>query len=166
VSFEEAATVFGDPLALAIEYAVDPGRTLLLGTSDRLRVLLVVHVELADETIRLISARRATSHERGDMKKVSRPKEPSKASLREIPEVDFTAAKVRRNPYAARVAAEDIHVRPGRPRKGTETGPTEPRSIRFPAPFWKLLEARAKAQGLSLHSALRAAIIDWARRAS
>jgi uncharacterized DUF497 family protein len=29
-----------------------------------LRVLLVVHVELDDDTIRLISARRATSHER------------------------------------------------------------------------------------------------------
>jgi uncharacterized protein len=64
VSFEEAATVFGDPLALAIADAVEPERTLLLGMSERLRVLVVVHVELADETIRLISARRATSHER------------------------------------------------------------------------------------------------------
>jgi hypothetical protein len=100
------------------------------------------------------------------MKKVSKGKEPSRASLREIPEIDFTRAKVRRNPYAARLAAEGIiHVQPGRPRRGTETGPTEPRSIRFPAPVWKLLEARAKAQGLSLHSALRAAIIEWARRA-
>ncbi len=100
------------------------------------------------------------------MKKVSKQKEPSRTSLREIPEIDFTRAKVRRNPYAARVAAEGIvHVRPGRPKKGTETGPTEPRSIRFSAPVWRLLEARAKAKGLSLHSALRAAIIDWARRA-
>ncbi len=64
VSFEEAATVFGDPLALAIEDTVEPERTLLLGMSERLRVLLVVHVELDDETVRLISARRATSHER------------------------------------------------------------------------------------------------------
>ena len=64
VSFEEAATVFGDRLGLAIEDAVDPERTLLLGMSDRLRVLLVVHVERVDETIRLISARRATAHER------------------------------------------------------------------------------------------------------
>lgn len=64
VSFEEATTVFGDPLALAIEDAVEPERTLLLGMSERLRVLVVVHAELADETIRLISARRATSHER------------------------------------------------------------------------------------------------------
>jgi len=100
------------------------------------------------------------------MKKVSRERGPSRASLREIPEVDFAAAKVRRNPYADRVAEEGIvHVRPGRPRKGTETGPTEPRSIRFPAPVWKALETRAKAQGLTLHSALRAAIIEWASRA-
>jgi hypothetical protein len=100
------------------------------------------------------------------MKKASNPREPSKASLREIPEIDFATAKVRRNPYAKRVAAEGIvHVRRGRPRKGTETGPTEPRSIRFPAAVWRMLEERAKAQGLSLHSALRAAIIEWAGRA-
>jgi uncharacterized DUF497 family protein len=64
VSFEEAETVFGDPLALAIEDTVEPERTLLLGMSERLRVLVVVHVELDDETIRLSSERRATSHER------------------------------------------------------------------------------------------------------
>jgi hypothetical protein len=100
------------------------------------------------------------------MKKATKTREPSRASLREIPEVDFAKATVRRNPYAARIAAEGIvHVRRGRPKKGEETGPTEPRSIRFPAPIWKLLEKRAKAQGLTLHSALRAAVIDWARHA-
>lgn len=100
------------------------------------------------------------------MKKVRKPREPSKAALREIPEVDFDTARVRRNPYAARVAAEGIvHVGLGRPRKGTETGPTVPRSIRFPAPVWRLLETRARSEGLSLHSALRAAVLDWARRA-
>jgi hypothetical protein len=100
------------------------------------------------------------------MKKVRKPSEPSKTSLRQIPEVDFASAKIRRNPYASRVAAEGIvHLRRGRPKRGTETGPTEPRSIRFPSPVWELLEKRAKAQGLTLHSALRAAIIDWARHA-
>jgi len=99
------------------------------------------------------------------MRKVSRIREPSKASLRAIPEVDFDAVRVRRNPYAGRIAATGmIHVRMGRPRKGAETGPTVPRSIRFPAPVWKLLEARARSEGLSLHSALRAAILDWAAR--
>src|SRR5512137_2317711 len=96
-------------------------------------------------------------------RKLRRPKEPSKASLREIPEVDFDRARVRGNPYAARVAAEGIvHVGRGRPKKGTETGPTVPRSVRFPAQLWKQLEAKAKAEGLTLHSALRAAILVWA----
>lgn len=64
VSFDEAATVFADPLALAIEDALEPERTLLLGMSNRQRLLLVVHVELDESSIRIISARRATSHER------------------------------------------------------------------------------------------------------
>jgi uncharacterized protein len=64
VSFDEAATVFADPLALAIDDALEPARTLLVGMSNRQRLLLVVHVELDDATIRIISARRATSHER------------------------------------------------------------------------------------------------------
>jgi len=64
VSFDEAATVFGDPLALVIDDAVDPARTLLLGMSVRFRVLLVVHAEVGESSIRIISARRATSHER------------------------------------------------------------------------------------------------------
>jgi hypothetical protein len=97
------------------------------------------------------------------MKKTRSQQEPSRASLREIPEVDFKAAKVRRNPYAERIAAEGIiHAGRGRPRKGQETGPTIPRSIRFPAPVWKRLEKRAKAEGITLHAALRAAILEWA----
>ena len=64
VSFGEAATVFADPLALAIDDVEDPERTLLLGMSDRQRLLLVVHAELDESTIRIISARRASSQER------------------------------------------------------------------------------------------------------
>ena len=64
VSFEEAATVFADPLALAVEDVVDSGRTVLIGLSDRLRVLLTVYSDIDDDTVRIISARRATSHER------------------------------------------------------------------------------------------------------
>lgn len=64
VSFEEAASVFADPLALVVEDAVDPECTLLIGTSSRQRVLLTVYTEIDEDTIRIISARRATSHER------------------------------------------------------------------------------------------------------
>jgi hypothetical protein len=88
---------------------------------------------------------------------------PSRASLREMPEVNFDKARVRRNPYALRIAKEgiSIHVGRGRPRKGTETGPTIPRSVRFPADVWTHLERRAKAQGMPLHAALRAAVLAW-----
>ena len=99
------------------------------------------------------------------MKKVTGKKlrGPSRVSLREMPEVNFDKAKVRPNQYALRIAAEgiSIHAGPGRPRKGTETGPTVPRSVRFPAKVWRHLEKRARAEGIPLHAALRAAVMAW-----
>jgi len=99
------------------------------------------------------------------MKKATgrKPREPSLASLREMPEVNFDKAKIPGNPYALRVAAAgiSIHAGRGRPRKGTETGPTVPRSVRFPARVWRHLERRAKAEGIPLHAALRAAVMAW-----
>jgi len=69
VSFEEAASVFGDPLSLTIpdpEHSEDEDRSVLLGMSEGHRSLVVVvHAERAD-TIRLISARPATPAERRD----------------------------------------------------------------------------------------------------
>ena len=65
VSFEEASTVFGDPLAVIVRDAVDPEREIAIGMSEFFRVLVVVHVE-SEHTIRIISARRATSKERSD----------------------------------------------------------------------------------------------------
>ena len=66
VAFEEAATVFGDPLALTYP---DPDHSLLeqrfitVGMSSAGRVLIVAHAERR-ESIRIISARKATQHER------------------------------------------------------------------------------------------------------
>jgi len=61
-------------------------------------------------------------------------REPSKASLHEIPEVNFSKARVQRNPYAARIAKEGIVVQVGRgrPKRLLEVGGTHPRSVRFP----------------------------------
>jgi uncharacterized protein len=60
VSFEEAATVFGDP-----RHSSEEGRFVLLGLSQDQRLLAVLYVERG-ETIRIISARRATRRERRD----------------------------------------------------------------------------------------------------
>lgn len=72
VSFEEAAAAFGDPLSLTIDdpdhSGGDERREVLIGQSIRWRLLVVVHVQRADtrrqETLRIISARRATRSER------------------------------------------------------------------------------------------------------
>lgn len=66
VSFEEAATVFGDPLSLTIPdpaHSAAENRFVILGLSHRQRLLVVIHVERGD-TIRIVSARRATRTER------------------------------------------------------------------------------------------------------
>jgi uncharacterized protein len=66
VSFEEATTAFGDPLSLTVpdpDHGADEERFLLVGQSDRQRLLVVAHAERGDE-IRLISARPATRGER------------------------------------------------------------------------------------------------------
>jgi hypothetical protein len=94
--------------------------------------------------------------------------EPSKASLREIPEVDFKRARVRRNPYAARIVAEGlvVQVGRGRPKKLLEIGATYPRSVRFPDVVWARVEACAKQRGITVHAALREAILAWLRSAA
>jgi hypothetical protein len=68
VAFEEAQTVFSDELALLIddpEHSEDEARFVLLGFSAAPRVLVVVHAYHATpDTIRIISARKATKAER------------------------------------------------------------------------------------------------------
>jgi Ribbon-helix-helix protein, copG family len=103
-----------------------------------------------------------------ERKKTTRRSQPTEASLKEIPEVDFSKVRVRRNPYAARIAKEGITVQVGRgrPRKLAEVGGTSPRSVRFPDEVWRVLEARARERGLTLHAALREAILAWIERAA
>ncbi len=66
VSFEEASTVFGDPLARTFDdpyHSEEEHRELTIGLSLRRRLLLVVHTERS-EYLRIISARPATPKER------------------------------------------------------------------------------------------------------
>ena len=66
VSFEEASTVFGDPLAILLpdpDHSQGEERFPVLGVSSHRRMLVVSHAERPPKT-RLISARPATRHER------------------------------------------------------------------------------------------------------
>ena len=66
VSFHEAATVFGDPLAVTYhdpDHSISEQRFVTVGVSSAGRVLIVAHSDRG-ERIRIISARRATRGER------------------------------------------------------------------------------------------------------
>jgi len=65
VSFEEAGTVFGDPLGRIVtdpRHSSHEARFVLLGLSKERRLLAVMFADRG-EAVRIISARRATRHE-------------------------------------------------------------------------------------------------------
>lgn len=71
ISFDEAKTVFNDPLLLSYRdelHSTQEERTISIGLSTQYRLLLVVHTEqiIQDDAviIRIISSRKATALER------------------------------------------------------------------------------------------------------
>ena len=66
VGFPEGATAFADPHSMTIadpDHSADEQRFMLIGQSDRHRLVVVAHVERGD-LIRIISSRLASRHER------------------------------------------------------------------------------------------------------
>jgi len=67
VTFDEAATIFADSASITIHDEAhstsEEDRWITLGMSDAGRLLVVVHTDLDDLTIRIISSRKATRAE-------------------------------------------------------------------------------------------------------
>ena len=66
VSFHEASTVFGDPLAFTFpdpDHSYDETRYITIGESIQGRLLIISHTDL-EQRIRIISARKLTRQER------------------------------------------------------------------------------------------------------
>jgi uncharacterized protein len=66
VSFEEAATVFNDSLSVTFpdqDHSIGESRYVIIGVSGFGQLLIVAHTD-RDETIRIISARKATRSEK------------------------------------------------------------------------------------------------------
>jgi len=66
VSFEEATIAFRDPLSVTApdpDHSISEHRFVTFGVSSKGRLLTIFHTERA-ESIRIISARRATKEER------------------------------------------------------------------------------------------------------
>lgn len=71
VSFEEAATVFVDPLAITYpdpDHSYEELREITIGYSAKLGVIFVSHTQRGDR-IRIIGARKATQGERKQYEK-------------------------------------------------------------------------------------------------
>jgi uncharacterized DUF497 family protein len=77
LAFDEAITVFSDPFALIFDDVVhseEEQREIIIGFSTLRRLILVCFVERSEDTIRIISARRATKAEIRDYEKNARYK--------------------------------------------------------------------------------------------
>ncbi len=69
VSFDEATSVFNDPLAFIFDdaaHATDEQREIIIGHSILNRLVLVYFTERAEDVVRIFSARLATKKERDD----------------------------------------------------------------------------------------------------
>jgi uncharacterized protein len=64
VSFEEASSAFEDTLGAYYPDTLHEDRFILIGYSRQQRLLYVVHAEVKANVIRIISARKATNHEK------------------------------------------------------------------------------------------------------
>jgi len=77
IAFDEAITVFSDPMALIFDdmvHSEEEPREIIIGFSTLRRLILVCFVERIEDTIRIISARRATKVEIRDYEKNARHK--------------------------------------------------------------------------------------------
>jgi uncharacterized DUF497 family protein len=65
ISFEQASTAFFDPFLQVIDASRNNEmRDALIGMDDKWSVLYVVHLQIENDEIRIISARKATKKER------------------------------------------------------------------------------------------------------
>jgi uncharacterized DUF497 family protein len=72
VGFQEASTIFGDPLSLTIpdpEHSLSEERYITVGRAFSGKLLVVVHTERGDN-ICIVSARRASRRERKFYEKI------------------------------------------------------------------------------------------------
>ncbi|MBA3613055.1 MAG: BrnT family toxin [Nitrospirales bacterium] len=67
ISFEEATTIFGDPLSITSpdpDHSQEEARWITIGVSTNLKTIVVVHTDRS-EAVRIISTRLATKREKG-----------------------------------------------------------------------------------------------------
>jgi uncharacterized DUF497 family protein len=75
ISFDEASTVFSDPLACIfddLDHSENEAREIIIGHSIAGRLIICIFAEYKPGIIRIISARQVTNKEREDYEKSQR----------------------------------------------------------------------------------------------
>lgn len=81
--------------------------------------------------------------------------------------VEFTPAEQLRGQFHKIAADADrrfgphVSLRRGRPRKGEKATGTVAKTVKHTPGFWKTMASKARAQGLTLHEAMRQALGEW-----
>jgi uncharacterized protein len=113
VSFDEASTVFDDPLAQIFNdeaHSSDEKREIIVGHSVGNRLLLVCFTERGKGVIRIVSARLPTRKNVRIMKKTSSSKSRHTEAGDMLPEYDFDYSKARPNRFAGRINKDRLVV--------------------------------------------------------
>jgi uncharacterized DUF497 family protein len=79
ISFDEAVTVFKDPLALTFDdkaHSENEYREIVIGHSILNRLILVCFTERDEQVVRIFTSRRATKQEKKDYEENSRTQTP------------------------------------------------------------------------------------------
>jgi hypothetical protein len=65
--------------------------------------------------------------------------------------------------YGPHVPSIYLHLLPkrGRPKAGEAPEPVQTKSVKMPPAFWADLQGIAGKHGLTLHAAIRAALMEW-----
>lgn len=159
----EDATAFPDAARLnrwVLEATVED-RTLKVAFARGLSRRLPDHHRALDESQTQEDAMTTKKTKRMSMaefEKTSGPGEPLE-ELRTRQEVD--AAWAERAFLGAEILGAPIRLQRGRPRAGDPAAPTVVKAIRLPEVLLQQLQARAKAEGLSLNVLLQVAAVEY-----
>ena len=111
--FEEASTVFRDPLAFIFDdddHSDEEHREIIVGHSTNGRLMIVCFTERAAGVIRIISARPATKKERENYEKMSVSKEKPGVKGDMRPEYNFDYGKAKPNRFAGKLDESPVVV--------------------------------------------------------
>ena len=111
VAFDEALTVFADPLARIFDdpdHSMDETREIIVGHSEKLRLLLVSFTERAPRYGSSVHGRRPDANDKIMSKASKRNRRSPREDLR--PEYQFDYRKSRSNRFAARMGEKAVAV--------------------------------------------------------